>query len=150
LGDRAKIALTPCSCGRTWRCIELLGCRSHQILITPDGKQFDASIFHEILNHICIGPVAAYITNFKIIQKSSNLIRVFIEKGQMFAQHEQALKEAFIKQVHTKIHSGIKVNFLPFQIEQKRKHSYFESLVSKNDLNSVKMGETSIYAQIRR
>ena len=112
LGDRARFLPESCGCGRTWRRLELTGCRQAQIFVTADGRQFDALFFIQTLQATNLAPLHFILRMYQIVQKSHQLIQLYYEPGPLFDVHGYQLFQAFENKVRAHVDSALQVNFL--------------------------------------
>lgn len=135
LGDIGKISINKCLCGHNSSILELIGSRTSQRFILANGKQFDGSIFYNIIQKTFEGsPINNFIKNFRIKQESLNEISFYISKGHMYDIHQNEIQNVILKNIHHFIDENIKVNFLQKDTFENinKKFTYFESNISKN------------------
>jgi phenylacetate-CoA ligase len=130
LGDQARFIQDKCICGRTLKCIELVGTRTNQKLKLSDGRISDGSVFYEVLIEICKGmPISNYFRTFKIIQKDINRLEVYFLPGRDYLKLKDTFNIKFVEIARKAIDSNFQFQFIEEQSLEStvKKHNYFIS-----------------------
>jgi len=116
-GDRGRWISEPCSCGRTWRRIRLLG-RKNDTLITPEGKIIFSFYFNPIFD--------AYIDEIKqyqLIQRATDTFLLTVVPSALFKEETEVKLIGSLKSLlGTKAKITLKkVELIPWGKSGKRK-----------------------------